>query len=104
MPQRLPIKAAHDIGTQYDCRQVILLAWDGKLTHIVTWGKTVEDCAHAADGGNRLKLMWGWPECNDQPSRVRKLERRIKELEAEVVRARSRAIPPGMDQPQGKDV
>lgn len=81
MPQRIPVKVASDVGQKNQCQQVILLAWDGALTHIVTWGKTVEDCAQAAAGGNFLKQKFGWPECNDQPSRVRKLEARIRELE-----------------------
>lgn len=80
MPDRIPITAAKQIATTYDCRQVILLAWDGELTHIVTFGKTVEDCSQAADGGNMLKQKWGWPECNDQPSRVKKLEAEIQRL------------------------
>jgi hypothetical protein len=81
MPQRIPISAARTVGQKYDCRQVILLAWDGELTHIVTWGKTLKDCSYAAEGGNRLKEKWGWPESNDQPSRVRRLQDRITELE-----------------------
>ena len=84
MPARIPIKAARHLGHEYDCRQIIVLAWDGTLTHVVTWGKTIDDCSQAADGGNRLKEALGWPEHNDQPSRVRKLEARIRELEAEL--------------------
>lgn len=80
MPQRIPIKAAREVAKDYSCRQVIVLAWDGELTHIVTYGESTEDCAQAAAGGNMLKQKWGWPECNDQPSRVKKLE---KELAAE---------------------
>jgi hypothetical protein len=82
MPKRIPITAAKKIAAEFNCSQVILLAWDGELTHIVTFGKTIEDCAQAAAGGNMLKRKWGWPECNDQPSRVRNLEARILELEA----------------------
>jgi len=81
MPKRIPITVAGQIAEKHNCRQVIVLAWDGELTHVVTYGKTVEDCAQAATGGNLLKQKWGWPECNDQPSRVKKLERRIAELE-----------------------
>lgn len=72
MSKRLPISAAENVAKEHDLRQVILLAWDGELTHIVTFGKTVEDCAQAAQGGNILKEKWGWPECNDQPSRAKK--------------------------------
>jgi hypothetical protein len=88
MPKRIPVKAAKQINEEYGCRQVILLAWDGEFTHIVTYGKTVDDCAHAAAGGNMLKERWGWPECNDQPSRVRKLEARIQELEKQLAETR----------------
>jgi len=77
---RLPIRAAKDVGELYKLRQVILLAWDGELTHVVTWGRTVEDCSQAADGGNKLKKKWGWPECNDQPSRVKKLQDEVAKL------------------------
>lgn len=84
MPNRIPIKAARAVAEQYNCRQVILLAWDGKLTHIVTYGTSSEDCAQAAAGGNMLKEKWGWPECNDQPSRVKKLEAENAALRKEV--------------------
>lgn len=82
MTQRLPVSAARRIAEEYDCRQVILLAWDGELTHIVTYGKSADDCSQAADGGNMLKQKWGWPECNDQPSRVKKLMAEIERLKA----------------------
>ena len=67
--------------------QVILLAWDGTRSHVVTYGKTVEDCAQAAAGGNMLKQRWGWPECNDQPSRVKKLQAEIEDLKARLLEA-----------------
>jgi len=84
MPRRIPIEAAKQVGVAQDCRQIILLAWDGELTHVVTWGKSVEDCAQAAAGGNMLKVKWGWPECNDQPSRVQKLQTELRAAEARI--------------------
>lgn len=83
MPSRLPVKVAKSISEEYHCRQVILIAWDGVLTHIVTYGKSADDCAQAAAGGNMLKAKWGWPECNDQPSRVKKLEAMLKRMRDE---------------------
>lgn len=77
---RIPISAAKKVAEEQNCRQVILLAWDGELTHIVTYGKTADDCAQAATGGNLLKEKWGWPECNDQPSRVKKLQSELSTL------------------------
>jgi len=82
MPKRIPVSAAREIANRYGCRQVILLAWDGELTHVVTYGESTEDCSQAADGGNMLREKWGWPECNDQPSQVKRLQRRIADLEA----------------------
>jgi len=82
VPRYLPIAAAKSVSEKYGCRQVILLAWDGERTHVVTYGETPDDCERAALGGNMLKKKWGWPECNDQPSRVRKLEAENAELRA----------------------
>lgn len=82
MPKRIPVQRAKDIANKHSLRQVILLAWDGERTHIVTYGKGKDDCAQAAAGGNMLKQKWGWPECNDQPSRVRKLEAEVERLQA----------------------
>lgn len=75
MPARIPISAAKRIAADHDLRQVILFAWDGKASHIVTYGKSVEDCAEAADLGNKMKRGLGWPESlqSAEPSRVKKL-------------------------------
>ena len=82
MPKRIPIKVAKDIANKHDLRQVILVAWDGKLTHVVTYGKTIEECDQAAVGGNLVKRALGWPEsmCKEEPSRVKKLKEEIKKL------------------------
>lgn len=83
MPAKIPITAAKTVANEYACRQVILMAWDGERTHCVTYGKTVEDCDQAAQGGNRIKAALGWPESlMAEPSRVKKLKARIAELEA----------------------
>ena len=86
MPKRIPIAAAKTIADKYKCRQVILLAWDGERTHVVTYGRSVEDCAQAAAGGNKVKQALGWPPdlCNSEPKRVQKLVNLVKELEGVV--------------------
>lgn len=79
MPKRLPIKSAADFGQKHQCTQVIIAAWDGERTHIVTWGRTLAECKQAADGGNKIKDALGWPkDLHAEPSRiaeVRKSER-----------------------------
>ena len=90
MPKRVPISAVREFAKGHDLRQVIVLAWDGELTHVVTYGKTAEDCDQAAQGGDRLKKTLGWPESlNAAPSRVRALQRRVEELEAELAQERA---------------
>lgn len=95
MPKRIPVSAARKIAQEHVCRQVILLAWDGQSTHIVTYGVTADDCAQAAAGGNMLKERWGWPECNDQPSRVKVLENQVRELTEQLQRSPTTTTPTG---------
>lgn len=71
----IPIKAAREIAKAYDKSQVIILTFDkvhGK-THVTTYGRTVEDCRQAAEGGNKLKKVMGWPDelCHAKPARAR---------------------------------
>ena len=94
MPKRIPIKTAKNIAQAHDCKQVILLAWDGERTHVVTYGKSEEDCDQAARGGNMIKTSLGWPEelCSEEPSRVKKLKNRIAELEAMLTEQKKSSI------------
>ena len=62
-PRRIPITTAKAVVTKHpDVKQVILLAWDGERTHVVTYGKTHRDCEQAAAGGTEVKCNLGWPE------------------------------------------
>jgi hypothetical protein len=74
--ERLPIARAKEIAERHDLDQVILVAWSKKdgRTHVVTYGRSLEDSAQAAEGGNRVKRALGWPEtlCNAVPARVRR--------------------------------
>ncbi len=74
MSKRIPIADAKTLAAKHALKQVIILAWDGEATHVVTYGVTLADCAQAAEGGNRMKRVMGWPEamCHDVPSRVKR--------------------------------
>jgi hypothetical protein len=78
MPERLPIQDAKEIAQKRGLRQVILLAWDGERSHVVTYGKSVEDCDQAAQGGEKMKKLMGWPNWEAQPSRVKKLAAQLE--------------------------
>ena len=79
MPDRLPIQDAKEIAHKRGLRQVILLAWDGELSHVVTYGKSVEDCDQAAQGGEKMKKLMGWPNWKAAPSRVKRLLAALEE-------------------------
>lgn len=80
--KRIPIKEAERIAARLGLQQVILCAWDGTRTHIVTYGRSREDCAQAALGGNRIKEALGWPkDLQAEPSRVRGLIDAVKDGE-----------------------
>jgi hypothetical protein len=81
---RIPIKALKEFAQRYGLVKIIVFAHDqdNKTDHIATYGKTIEDSSQAADFGNLLKDFLDWPESlHAQPSRVRRLQARIKELE-----------------------
>lgn len=84
---RIPIKALKELANKYGQDIVIVFGVDsdGHTTHVATWGRGVEDCDRAARWGNNMKVKLGWPESltHAEPSRVRKLQARIKELEAQ---------------------
>lgn len=83
MPKRIPISAAKRFADDNECRQVVIAAWDGDLVHVVTYGKTAEDCDNAAAAGDRYKAALGWPEqLNAKPSRLKKAEARAEAAES----------------------
>ena len=81
----IPISAAQSLAELLDLRQVIIVAWDGEKSHVVTYGGSAADSANAAHGGNLVKRALGWPENLDTESpKVLALQARIAELEAQV--------------------
>ena len=60
MPQRIPIAEARRVAERQQCRQVIIVAWDGMATHVVTYGITKHDCKQAAIGGEKIKEAIGF--------------------------------------------
>ena len=78
MPKRIPISAAKGLAQKFGLRQVILVALDEEnIAHVVTYGKSLEDCRLAAEGGNNLKRHMGWPEelCSAVPRRIKNREK-----------------------------
>lgn len=90
MNTRIPITSAKEVATKYDLTQVIIVAWDGEKTHVVTYGKSITDCDQAARGGEFIKKALGWPQelWRTEPPRVKRLKQRIEELEAELAAAK----------------
>lgn len=82
---KLPIKVLKEIAQNYGHDHVIYFATEGKMQYIATYGRTIQECDQAAQFGDKLKDALGWPEnLHAAPSRVRQLQKRVKELEAEL--------------------
>lgn len=91
MPDSIPWEAAGEFAAVYECRQVIIAAWDGRKSHVVTFGKSPSDSDQAAQGGNLLKQVLGWPDqlCEDVSPKVKALEADRDRLKAEAASARA---------------
>ena len=78
--KRIPINWAKKIAEDLGYTQVIIHAYDGEagIQHVTTYGKSLEDCKNAADGGNAIKRLLKWDEelCNAKPKRLQKAEER----------------------------
>jgi len=46
--RRIPVKAAEAVAKEHGLRQLLLIGWDGRSAHVVTYGRTKKDCALAA--------------------------------------------------------
>lgn len=57
--EKLPIEAAIDVGKKYNLDRVLLIGVSHEpcLTHTVSWGKTKEDCGHAAMDIQKLRAV-----------------------------------------------
>ncbi len=82
----VPINDLRKLTKARDLTHVIVWAFDAdKVQHVATYGRNIEQCAQAADFGNKLKHALGWPDSlHAQPSRVRKLQAKIKKLKAQL--------------------
>jgi hypothetical protein len=74
--KRIPITVAKKIANELGYTQVIIHAYDGVsgIQSVCTYGKSLEDCDNAAQGGNAIKRLLGWDEklCNAVPYRAKK--------------------------------
>lgn len=70
---KIPISAAKEICKKYNMPEVVIFAYDPvtKMQHVVTYGKTKDQCIDAAKAGNFLKKALGWPDslCHAKPKR-----------------------------------
>jgi len=94
MPKRIPVKVARELGKSLGLDQLMLFGWDRETgkEHVVTWGRTREDCDQMAQCGNWFKeKARGWPhnECCAEPSRVRRLKAEAVELKRKVERLKA---------------
>ena len=81
----IPIKALRELSKKYGYDHIICFATKEKMQYVATYGKTIQACDEAAQFGDKMKDGLGWPESlHAAPSRVRSLQKRVKELEAQL--------------------
>lgn len=83
---KIPVKVLREFAREYDQTHLIVFGCDSdNMLHVATYGRTLEQSSEAADFGNKLKEKLGWPEAlQKQPSRVRALQRKVKELQKQI--------------------
>ncbi len=77
--KRIPIRVAKRLAEELGQSTVVIVAWEGESSptptgrsHVVTYGRTVQDCEWAANLGNQIKRkILGLPEEQCQVSPVR---------------------------------
>ena len=80
MTKQIPIDAAKRFAEEQKCSEVIIIARDfNGDSHVVTYGQTETDCALAAEAGNNIKRIMGWPEklCKTAPVRIKKAAKEL---------------------------
>lgn len=87
-PDTLPVSCAQTISDLHGQQQVIVVTWDGRQTHCVTYGASLQDSDQAALGGDRLKTAMGWPESlkGMLPVRVKAIQDELLECQAALSR------------------
>lgn len=68
----IPINKAKEISKEFNCSKVIIYAIEDDWTeHVVTYGESKRDCLDAAEMGNDIKRLMGWPEeeCHAKPDK-----------------------------------
>jgi hypothetical protein len=82
----IPIKVLKEFSQKYGYSTVVMFATNSnQMQYIATYGRTIQECDQAAQFGDMMKDALHWPESlHAAPSRVRQLQKRVKELEDEI--------------------
>ncbi len=74
MPLEVKIEYAKKLAKDLGYSEVIIYAYDKEtdIESVTTYGVTKEDCEDAAEIGNDIKRLMGWPKefCNTKPERT----------------------------------
>ena len=96
MSDNIAISDLKAIAKKRGYDHVICFATKGRREFVATYGNTIEACDQAAQFGDKLKDILGWPtSLHAMPSRVRQFEARAEKAEAELaaLREQTRWIP-----------
>jgi hypothetical protein len=93
-PVPLPIGAAASLAKAYGLRQVIITAWDGSTSHLVTYGESASDSDQATVGGKRIMYALGWRESLlSESAKVKVLRAALAAAEARIAELTPKGAP-----------
>jgi hypothetical protein len=77
----IPISELKEFAKKYGYDHVIVFATAGKMQYVATYGHTLEECDRAAQFGDKMKDVLGWPDSlHAIPPRVHALQTQIADL------------------------
>lgn len=74
MPLEIKIEDAKKLAKDLGYTEIVIYGYDkdSEIECVATYGVSKEDCNEAADKGNDIKRLMGWPEeyCHAKPKRT----------------------------------
>ena len=76
MPLEIKISDAKKLAKELGYTEIVIYGYDKEsgIENVTTYGVSKDDCKNAADRGNKIKRLMGWPEeyCHAKPERTDK--------------------------------
>lgn len=104
MPDKIPYEKAEKFARENECKVVVILAWDGSNSHVVTWGESAEQSDFAADTGHQMRCVLNWKDnMYVDSSKVKALKDEIESLKKQISSLKDQIPNPERDRQREED-